>query len=562
MRGRSSSFAAALAVAVSLLTPQAVLAQAATAATSPGASAPLRVWVDAPASAIDKARLRESLTRELKREVVLTPDAGEAAVQIRLRGDARAHVEYTTAGGERLTRDVELPPDEQRSLEVVSWLTVNLVRDEAAELLDELRARRKEEAEARAAEEQATVARVAAENAAAAKAAADKVAADKAAADKAAADKAQREKRKLDLDVAKPPNAGLLRDPKRSFDVALATPLSIIHDSPKRELFFQLAFAYGESGGIRGVAVSPLGLRIRQDLLGHAVGSAFGLVGGNVQGTLLSAGYSQVDGNLQGVQVGAGAAVQRGKLARGVIVGAGAALGGELTGVVVGGGIASTRALRGIAVSAGLTVIRGPAEGILIGGGATFASDFKGAAIAAGINVARDVRGVVLAPVNVQRRVRGFQLGIVNIAEEVDGAAIGIISLAKNGRLQPVLWGGSDRSAHVALKSIAGYVFTQIGGGIELGPDALSYDGGIGLHLRLSERIFLEPGVHYSGSQSVSDDEVSTGLTQHDFCYLAGAGLRLGNKIDLLAAGGVRHTVSGTDAGTFSPELRAGIGFF
>jgi hypothetical protein len=112
------------------------------------------------------------------------------------------------------------------------------------------------------------------------------------------------------------------------------------------------------------------------------------------------------------------------------------------------------------------------------------------------------------------------------------------------------------------LKSIAGYVFTQIGGGIELGPDTLSYDGGIGLHLRLSDSIFLEPGVHYSGSQSVSDVEVSTGLTQHDFCYLAGAGLRLGNKIDLLAAGGVRHTASGTDAGTFSPELRAGIAFF
>lgn len=556
MRARSRSFAAALAVAVSLLTPQAVLAQSATAATSPGAPAPLRVWVE-PASAIDKARLRESLARELKREVVLTSDAGEAAVQIRLRGDARAHVEYTTAGGERLTREVELPPDEQRSLEVVSWLTVNLVRDEAAELLNELRARRKEEAEARAAEEQAVAARVAAENAAAAKAAADKVAADK-----AAADKAQREKRKADPEVAKPPNAGLLRDPKRSFDVALATPLSIIHDSPKRELFFQLAFAYGESGGIRGVALSSLGLRIRQDLLGHAVGSAFGLVGGRVQGTLVSAGYSQVDGNLQGVQVGAGAAVQRGKLARGVIIGAGAAIGGEVTGVVVGGGIASTKALRGVAVSAGLTVIRGPAEGILIGGGATFASDFEGAAVAAGINVARDVRGVVLAPVNVQRRVRGLQLGIVNIAEEVDGAAIGIISLAKNGRLQPVLWGGSDRSAHVALKSIAGYVFTQIGGGIALGPDALSYDGGIGLHLRLSDRIFLEPGVHYSGSQSVSDDEVSTGLTQHDFCYLAGAGLRLGNKIDLLAAGGVRHTASGTDAGTFSPEVRAGVAFF
>lgn len=559
MTGRSSLFAAAFVAALSWLTPQIVSAQA---AAPPAAPAPLRVWIDAPASALDKARLREALSRELKRDVLLTSEAGEAGVQIRLQGDARAQVEYTTPSGERLTREVELPPDQQRSLEVVSWLTVNLVRDEASELLDELRARRKEEADARAAAELTAAARAAAEKAASEQAAADQAAADKAkaATDKAAADELAR--RKIALNTEKAQKAGLLRDPKRSFDLALATPLSIIHDSSQRELTLQLAAAYGESGGIRGAAVSTFGLRIRQDLLGHAVGVGFVFVGGNAQGTVLSAGYSQVDGNLQGVQVGAGVALQRGKLARGVIVAAGAAVAGELTGVVVGAGLASTRTLRGIAASAGFAVIRGPAEGILLGAGATFASDLRGAAVSAGVNVARDLRGVVLAPVNVQRRVRGFQVGLVNIVEEVDGAAIGIISLAKNGRVQPVLWGGSDGSAHIALKSIAGYAFTQLGGGIDLGPDELSYDGGIGLHLRLNDSIFLEPGVHYSGSQSVSDTETNAGLTRHDLHYLVGAGLRLGNKIDLLAAGGVRHGAFGSDAGAFSPEVRAGMAFF
>jgi hypothetical protein len=344
--------------------------------------------------------------------------------------------------------------------------------------------------------------------------------------------------------------------------LALATPLSIIHDSAKRELWIQLAFAYGESGGIRGVAISPVGLRIRQDLLGHAVGAAFLFVGGNVKGTVVSAAYSHVDGNLQGVQVGAGAAIQRGNLARGVLVSAGASVAGDLTGVVVGGGLASARSLNGIAISAGLTLIRGRAQGIAIGGGATSASDFDGTAVAAGVNFARDFRGIAVAPINVQRRVRGLQLGIVNIAEEVDGAAIGIVSLAKNGRLQPVLWAGNDGTAHVALKSIAGSAFTQLGGGIDLGSNELSYDGGVGAHLRLSQTLFLEPGVHYSGSQSVGDAEAASGLTSHELHYLVGAGLRLANKVDLLAAGGVRQTLSGTDEGRAAPEARLGLAFF
>jgi hypothetical protein len=550
---------------LSVLGPlRSALAQpAAVAAKPPAAAEPLKVWVDARNTELDQQRLRQFLARELKRDVVIVSDAGGAAVQIRVHNRARAQVEYTTGTGERLTREVELPPDRDRSLEVLSWLTVNLVRDEASELLDELRARRKEEAAARAAEEQAAADKAAADRAAADRAAADRAAADKAAADKAAADKAAAEqaKRKIDLKV-ETPNAGLLKDAKRSFDLALATPVSLIRDSHKRELWVQLALAYGESGGIRGVAVSPVGLRIRQDVLGHTVGAAFVLVGGNVKGTVLSAGYSQVDGNLQGVQVGAGVAIQRGKLARGVIVAAGAAVAGDMTGVLVGAGIASARSLNGVAASAGITVIRGPAEGILVGAGATFASDFKGTAVSAGVNVARDLRGIVVAPLNVQRRVSGLQLGIVNVAREVDGAAIGIISIAKNGRLQPVLWGDSDGAMHVALKSIAGYAFTQLGGGLDLRSKELSYDGGVGAHLRLTETIFLEPGVHYSGRQTVESTETGGGPSQHHLHYMAGAGLRLGNKLDLLAAGGVRHTVEGSEVGAVTPEARLGLAFF
>ena len=196
----------------------------------------------------------------------------------------------------------------------------------------------------------------------------------------------------------------------------------------------------------------------------------------------------------------------------------------------------------------------------MIAAGANLAGDLQGIQVAGGVNVARDLRGVAVAPVNVQRRVRGLQLGVVNIAEEVDGAAIGLISLAGNGRLQPVIWGSGDGSAHLAFKSIAGYAFTQFGGGIGLDGKQLSYDAAIGAHLKLGRILFFEPGVHYAATHQTSD--ASGAPDQHYLYYLAQLGLRVGNKLDLLAGGGIRHLATGAPDSAVQPEVRAGIAFF
>ncbi len=524
---------------------------AGTPAAAQQSSAPLTVWIDTQGEAFDKARLQASLAHELGREVVLTDDAATAAVQIRLDGPAHADVHYTTPKGEKLSRRVELPPDRERAVLVVSWLTVNFVRDEASELLGELRARRKQEADARADEQ-----------AAADKVAADKVVADKAAADKAAAEAArQKAEQSRQADASGGPRDPLLNDPLRSVDAAVVTPLSILRDSPKRELHLQLALFYGESGAIDGAGASPGILRVRRDLLGALVGTIAVFVNGNARGAIVSAGYSQLDGTLDGVQLGTVAAIQRGVYARGAVVGAGVAVAGDLNGAVVGGGFATAQSLHGVGLSAGLTLIRGRSEGVLIAGGATSSVDHRGIEIAGGANIARDLAGIAIAPVNVHRRVKGIQFGVVNVAEQVDGAAIGILSFAKNGRVQPVLWAGApDGSLHVGIKSIAGYVFTQLGAGMDVAPALLTYDGGIGLHLRIGQSFFLEPGVHYS---AIHDAEDASGAPdEHQFHYIAQAGFRLGNKLDLLVGAGVRHTLSGGTGAAIAPDFRAGIAFF
>ncbi len=541
-----------LTTALALLLPRVASAQPATdSAKSSERAAPLQVWVDARVASFDADKLRAKLAAELERDVQLTSDAGAAAVRIRLDGAQRADVRYTTPSGEELSRSVDLPPDPARSVQIVSWLTVNLVRDEASELLRELRARRREEADARATEAQA----------AADKAAADKAAADKAAADKVAADEAEQAKT-AENGAGGPPKKedGLLRDPKRAFDLALATPISLIRDSARRELHVQLALGYGESGGMRGVGISPVALRVRQDLRGVLVAPALVLVGGRQRGVVVSAGYAQVDGSLDGVLVGAGAAVQRGQFARGVVVAAGGAITGELTGVVVGAGFASAQSLRGAALAAGATFTRGRSEGLLAAGGVNLSSDHIGIEVAGGVNAARDLKGIALAPLNVHRRVKGLQLGIVNVSEELDGAAIGVINYSKSGRLQPVLWGGTDGAVHAAIKSVAGYAFTQLGAGVALDGDSFSYDAGVGAHLRLTQKVFWEPGVHYSGTHLTKD--ASGALAEHRLHYLAQLGYRVGDKLDLLAAVGARQTLSGGAGSNAAPELRLGLAFF
>jgi len=484
---------------------------------APGATAgPLKIWIDVAGASFDQARLQASLLHELGPQVVFTGDEAASSVQIRIDGAARADVHYTTPNGEELSRSVDLPPDRRRAVDVVSWLTVNLVRDEASELLDELRARRKEEADARAA----------ADKAAADKAAADKAAADKAAADKVAREAEQAKKNQKPPAEPKAPNDALLRDPLHSFDAAVATPLSFLPDSSKRELKLQLALGYGESGALRGVGSSMGVLRVRQDMLGIGAGLGAVLIGKNARGLVAALGYSQVDGNLDGLQLAVGAARQRGHAAHGAVLAVGGAFAQNISGLIMAAGVTGVGSVDGLELSAG-------------------------------VNVARQLNGIALGLINVHGHVRGLQLGLVNVADEVDGAAIGLLSFAKNGRVQPLSWIANDGSVHLAIKSIAGYVFTQLGGGIELSGASFGYDGGIGAHLRLGPSWFFEPGVHYSSLQNTVD--ASGAIREHQLHYLGQVGLRVGGKLDLLVAAGARHTVT---TGSVAPELRAGIAFF
>lgn len=105
---------------------------------------PVELVVEArEARAIDVEALRAEMARELDVAVVLAP-ARPRALQIRVRtiGRRRASLELRRADGSRMVRSTELPDDPDERLDTVVILAVNLVRDESAELLALLRARR------------------------------------------------------------------------------------------------------------------------------------------------------------------------------------------------------------------------------------------------------------------------------------------------------------------------------------------------------------------------------------------------------------------------------------
>ena len=149
------------------------------------------------------------------------------------------------------------------------------------------------------------------------------------------------------------------------------------------------------------------------------------------------------------------------------------------------------------------------------------------------MNISRRLRGLSIGIINVADSVEGVQLGVVNVTREVKGASLGVVSVAGNGRIQPTFWTSNLMPAHVGVRFIAGYAYSELGAALNPGDDTHAVEVGGGLHLPLTARLYLEPGVHYSEVQSTQDDDAD----EHgDLHYRLRAGLRFFDLFDVFAA--------------------------
>ncbi|HEX8435073.1 MAG TPA: caspase family protein, partial [Archangium sp.] len=186
--------------------------------------------------------------------------------------------------------------------------------------------------------------------------------------------------------------------------------------------------------------------------------------------------------------------------------------GGSLWGVQLAGGANVTGGdFAGIQTAMGLNVTRGSLRG-LQGSLALNSAGHVTGLQAALLNVGGDVTGAQFGLINVAKVVTGVQLGLINVSEEVRGVPLGLFSFEKKGQLHLEAWASDIQLTNLAVKFGGKYVYTTVLAGI--GPDdrlqRFSLGLGLGLHLPLGERLWLDGDVAGSSVRRVRDPFGST----------------------------------------------------
>jgi len=475
------------------------------------AAEPLAVLVDAGASGLPPERIRQAIARELRTDVTAKADGERAELRVVI-GDRR-HAVMTYRGSGRgapaLERALDLPADADSAVEMLALMAGNLARNEAAELLQQLRPpASKEDASAAVATADAPSPTVAPPLPA------------PAAPESPAG--------------PTPSSSDGLRD--AFLGLTLAHPIGLIPDSDQYRFALELGFAYSRVGAIGGFGFNPFAIRIDRSLEGASASLVWHSVGGNTNGVSLSGIASWGEGSLSGVEM-ALALVWRGGNAEG-FSGSGVFLGsnGDLSGF--GGAI-------------GATYRAGSTEGVQLSGAANLlGGDLAGFEGAIGLNLARDVDGVQLGLVNIGRRVRGTQIGLVNIADEVEGVPLGLVNVVKKGRTQAVTWASGGPVANAAVKYLNGPVYTMVtfGWHPENGGDSRYETGfGLGLHIPIAPA-FLEADTLYAADRRFNE---SDGDRTDILRYRATAGVEVTSLLSVFGGLSLRHEIPGGPANSF-----------
>ena len=164
--------------------------------------------------------------------------------------------------------------------------------------------------------------------------------------------------------------------------------------------------------------------------------------------------------------------------------------------------------LRGLQISAGANVTRGRVMGVQVSSGLNYGASVEGAQIGI-VNVGGHVDGAQIGIVNIARRVRGAQIGIVNVAQD-SSAPVGLVSLVRDGQHHVALWSSDSAPVNVGVKLGGKYVYGLVTAGYEQSDTKKRWLTGVGIggHVPLGERVFLEPELIQS--------HVNEGLTWSD----------------------------------------------
>ena len=381
-------------------------------------SGPLVADIDAGSSGLDPERLRAAIERELGVGVRArsAQDPG-SALSIRLGDGRRATVRFQSTPGRVLERTLELPADSERSYETIALLTGNLARDEASELIEELRrSRTSPDATASETPQPAT----------------DAEAKPPEQTPPPAQPPAPKRREPAKKAKAKPSAESEAAQPALAatpVNLSFFYPLALYRDADRRRIALELGFAHSRVGAIDVAGVTFGYLDVRHTLRG--VGLAVGLnrVAGDVKGAQIAVGGNLGGGDLRGAALAVGFNHRK----------------GTTEGVAVAVGYNETARFEGAQLSlvnvaarkAGATDFRGVGQR---GGPADRRSARAGQRGA-------ELRGVQLGLVNVGGEIEGATVGLVNVADRVDGLALGLVNVVGNARTRFAAWADSSGRA-------------------------------------------------------------------------------------------------------------------
>ncbi len=530
--------------------------------TSERHSGPLRTAVTVRDSTLEASSVVAAVSAELGRELVPVSQRtrGGSLLIIDVAG-AYATVSFRASEGSAVGRSIELPEDSTRALETLALLASNVVRNEAAELLDEL-VRKAEAAQLTAVGTPDGTSTPAVDaNTEPPPAPEESEQSDHPAGPLPAP-----------TEPASPDPAPANRSsaPDAEVNLSLWHPLALYGDSHERRVHLELGLAYGHVGTIEGFALTSGVLRADHGLRGVAMAGLGAWTAGGWQGLSVGGLLAGGTGSAQGVQVAGLATMQLGRTTddawgnwgegevmdgaqfsvlfnynagalRGMQVGTLNMNSGDVEGAQVAilnltkgrldgiqGGILNLASLKHSAADPGsrgaqagvvniaaasltgaqlgvTNVVADRLRGTQVGVVNLLGAPSRGAQVGV-VNLAVDQQGAQIGIVNVARTRQGFQLGLINVSRHSTGVFLGLLTLAENVDTSLMTYASTLTPLNIGLKSAAPWYFTRVQVGTDLrdledggGDSALRSGFALGSSIPLTNGgWFLEPGLEYS----------------------------------------------------------------
>jgi uncharacterized protein YjbI with pentapeptide repeats len=570
---------------VALSLSLAVVAVARFVRAEQAAPAAITANIEAGKSGIDAELVRAAIERELDLPVGVASGDVEAPGVLAVRVDQKrtAEVTFRTPDGRVVGRSINLPRDDTRAADTIALLAVNLVQNEAAELLAELE--RLRDAERARAEQAAEPEPEPAAEAIASETPPDSV-----------------------------PAADTLE--RRAYHLSVWHPLGLDPRSHLHSYNLELGLGYSRVGGISGFGLNLLFARNEGSLVGAQAagimnftrgssrgavvsgvgnlthgrlqGCAFaGLVnlhiaptdmhrpleltprplvtGSELDGVQMSGLWNHVSGRVRGAQVSGFGNSTVGRL-EGAQLGALNLVGRELIGASFGA-VNVAGSAHGIPLLAGEDSAFGVSIGARIGALNIDRLDLVGAQLGLANTAGLSVTGAQVGLVNVAHTVRGVQLGLVNVTQDMKGAAVGLVNAGRSTETRALAYASLDMPLRVGVKFVTDVMFSELSVGYDPSRTREGIENPymlpmwfLGGHIALGEHVYLEPGAGYG--YRVPAPDWHSGPQEHVASSRLVAGYRPTSSFGLFAGGGAVHIVSTSGQYRVLPDAMLGIEVF